>query len=142
MATTAHTRPTSPRSRLTVLQGRRAAATAGALAQAAPAQTAEPAPQEDRRAPLRLVSDHDAQSILVAGSDARRRSNLLALLSARLPEGTRFTEAAATWEVLEHAPSSRMVMLAGDLEGSTTESVMHLLGNRHPQLPVLALGEA
>lgn len=133
MATTAQIRHTG-HSRLTVLQGRHAPA--------ALAATAEPAPQEDRRAPLRLVSDQDAQSILVAGSDARRRSNLLALLSARLPEGTRFTEAAATWEVLEHAPSSRMVMLAGDLEGSTTESVMHLLGNRHPQLPVLALGEA
>lgn len=131
MATTAQIRPTG-HSRLTVLQGRHAAGAVAAVA--------EPAPQEERRAPLRLVGDQDAQSILVAGSDARRRGNLLALLSARLPEGTRFTEAAATWELLEHAPSSRMVMLAGDLEGSTTESVMHLLGNRHPQLPVLALG--
>ncbi len=121
MATTAHSPHAPERSRLTLLQG------AGAL-------------KEDRRAPLRLVSDRDAQCILVAGSDARRRGNLLALLSARLPEGTRFTEAAATWEVLEHAPSSRMVMLAGELDGCSTESVMHLIGNRHPQLPVLALG--
>ncbi len=94
---------------------------------------------KERPAPLRLV--HQArQSILIAGRDARRRSNLLAELSARLPEGTHFEEATATWEVLEHAPHSRMVMLAGDVEGSSTESVMHLLGNRHPQLPVLALG--
>jgi hypothetical protein len=96
---------------------------------------------EDRRTPLRLVRDHAARSILVAGSDARRRSKLLAQLTARLPEGTVFQEATATWEVLEHAPSSRMVMIAGHVEGSSTESVMHLLGNRHPQLPVLAFGE-
>lgn len=101
---------------------------------------ADQEPQE-RRAPLRLVREHAARSILVAGSDARRRSKLLAQLTARLPEGTLFQEATATWEVLEHAPSSRMVMLAGSVEGSSTESVMHLLGNRHPQLPVLALGE-
>lgn len=85
---------------------------------------------------------HDRQGILVAASDETRRSKLLRELSQRLPEGTRFTEAAATWEVLEQAPRSRMVMLAGELEGSSAESVIHLLGNRHPQLPVLALGAA
>jgi hypothetical protein len=90
---------------------------------------------------LRLLQGQaQDRSILIAGSDERRRSNLRASLSARMPEGTRFTEATATWELLEHAPSSRMVMLAGEIEGSSTESVMHLLGNRHPQLPVLALG--
>lgn len=122
MATTAQTPHAS---RLQVLQG-------GVPGQDAP---------EDRRAPLRLVRDHAARSILVAGSDARRRGKLLAQLTARLPEGTIFQEASATWEVLEHAPSSRMVMLAGGVEGSSTESVMHLICNRHPQLPVLAFGE-
>jgi hypothetical protein len=119
------TAQTSQASRLTVLQG-------GMPLQDAP---------EDRRAPLRLVREHAARSILVAGSDARRRNKLLAQLTARLPEGTIFQEATATWEVLEHAPSSRMVMLAGDVEGRSTESVMHLICNRHPQLPVLAFGE-
>lgn len=100
------------------------------------------APQaHERRTPLRLVGE-EASSILVASSDARRRSTLLQELSQRMPEGTRFQEAAATWEVLEHAPSSRMVMLAGELDGSSAESVMHLLGKRHPQLPVLALSAA
>lgn len=124
MATTAQTPRAARRSQLTVLQGH------SPLAQE----------REDRRAPLRLVRERDAQSILIASSDPRRRSSLRAELSARMPEGTSFTEAAATWEVLEHAPNSRMVMLAGELDGNSTESVMHLLGNRHPQLPVLALG--
>lgn len=96
---------------------------------------------ETSRPRLRLLQGQaQDRSILIAGGDERRRSSLLASLSARMPEGTRFTEARATWELLEHAPSSRMVMLAGEIEGSSTESVMHLLGNRHPQLPVLALG--
>jgi hypothetical protein len=138
--TTAQTSRASRHSRLTLLQAPHAAPAAGALATAAPVSDAELAPPEQRRAPLRLVDEREAQCILVAGSDAQRRRNLVALLSARLPEGTRFTEATATWEVLEHAPSSRMVMLAGELDGSSTESVMHLIGNRHPQLPVLALG--
>jgi hypothetical protein len=135
MATTAQLLHASPRSKLKLLHGRGARAAATALASA-------PGPEatsQDRPAPLRLVH-HARRSILIAGSDARRRSSLLADLSARLPEGTHFEEATATWEVLEHAPHSRMVMLAGEVEGSSTESVMHLLGNRHPQLPVLALG--
>lgn len=94
--------------------------------------------QSPDRAPLRLISK-DRASILVAASDPARRRSMLQELAQRLPQGTSFKEAAAAWEVLEQAPSSRMVMLAGELEGSSVESVMHLLGNRHPQLPVLAL---
>jgi len=63
-------------------------------------------------------------------------------LTERMPEGTSIREADATWQVLEHAPSSRLVMIAGEIEGSSPESVMHLLGSRHPQLPVVALGAA
>lgn len=134
MATTAYTPRASQRSGLTLLHGRTPQAQASALAQATPIE-------DGHRAPLHLVGDQaHRQSILVAGSDERRRSSLLRQLSARLPEGTCIKEASATWEVLEHAPSSRMVMLAGGLDGSSAESVMHLLGNRHPQLPVLALG--
>lgn len=91
------------------------------------------------RPTLRLVEDRP-RSILVAGGDADRRRALLADLAERLPAGTCFQEAEARWEVLEHAPSSRMVMLAGDLEGSPPESVMHMLGSRHPRLPVVTLG--
>lgn len=63
-------------------------------------------------------------------------------LAERMPEGTSIREAEATWQVLQHAASSRLVMIAGDVEGSSPESVMHLLGSRHPQLPVVALGAA
>jgi succinyl-CoA synthetase alpha subunit len=90
---------------------------------------------------LRLVHD-EGRSILIAGGDPERRSALVQELSQRLPAGTCFEQVDATWEMLERAPSSRMVMLAGELDGSSPESAMHLLGSRHPRLPVVALGEA
>jgi hypothetical protein len=79
---------------------------------------------------------------LIAGGDAKRRDSLIRELAQRMPAGTSFEQAVATWEVLERAPSSRLVMLAGELDDGSSESVMHLLGNRHPRLPVVALGEA
>lgn len=78
--------------------------------------------------------------ILVAGADADRRAAVLRDLSEALPEDTQFGEAGAAWEVLEQAPSSGVVMLAGDLDEVTAESLMHVLGHRHPSLPVVALG--
>jgi hypothetical protein len=93
------------------------------------------------RSHLRLV--HDARrSILVAGGDSARRDTLIRELAERMPAGTSFEQAEATWEVLERAPSSKLVMLAGELDDGSSESVMHLLGNRHPRLPVVALGDA
>ena len=92
-----------------------------------------------KRPPLRLVPD-PPRDILLAGGDAVRRDALVRELSQRLPEGTPIRQAEATWQVLEQAPSSRLVMLAGELEGTSAESVMHMLGSRHPQLPVVALG--
>lgn len=126
MATPAQLTSPPRRARLRLLQGRGG-------------RTSAKTPAQSERSPLRLVRREREDSILVAGSDAERRSTLLRELSERLPKGTRFEEATATWEVLERAPSSRIVMLAGDLDGSSPESVMHLLGNRHPLLPVLAL---
>jgi hypothetical protein len=78
--------------------------------------------------------------ILVAGADADRRAAVLRDLSEALPDDTQFGEAGAAWEVLEQAPSSGVVMLAGDLDEVTAESLMHVLGHRHPSLPVVALG--
>lgn len=78
--------------------------------------------------------------ILVAGADAERRATVLRNLSEALPRETQFGEAEAAWEVLEQAPSSGVVMLAGDLDEATAESVMHVLGHRYPSLPVVALG--
>ena len=78
--------------------------------------------------------------ILVAGADAEQRAAVLRDLSESLPDDTPFGEAGAAWEVLEQAPSSGVVMLAGDLDEVTAESLMHVLGHRHPSLPVVALG--
>jgi len=44
------------------------------------------------------------------------------------------------WEVLAHAPSSRIVILSGELDDAPAESLMHTLGHRHPGLPVVSLG--
>jgi hypothetical protein len=78
--------------------------------------------------------------ILVAGADPEQRAAVLRDLSEALPADTQFGEAGAAWEVLEQAPSSGVVMLAGDLNEVTAESLMHVLGHRHPSLPVVALG--
>lgn len=96
---------------------------------------------ESFRPRLRLVGE-PPRDILVAGGDAQRRGTLVRELAERMPQGTSIREAEATWQVLEQAPSSRLVMIAGDIEGSSPESMMHLLGSRHPQLPVVALGAA
>jgi hypothetical protein len=78
--------------------------------------------------------------ILVAGSNAAQRAAVLRDLTETLPADTPFEEANGVSEVLEQAPSSGVVMLAGDLDDASVESVMHLLGARHPRLPVIALG--
>lgn len=78
--------------------------------------------------------------ILVAGADPDQRAAVLQELSEALPSNTQFGEARAAWEVLEQAPSSGVVMLTGDLAEVTAESLMHVLGHRHPSLPVVALG--
>jgi hypothetical protein len=78
--------------------------------------------------------------ILVAGADPQQRAAVLHDLSEALPPDTQLGEAGAMWEVLEQAPSSTVVMLAGDLEEVSAESLMHMLGSRHPSLPVVALG--
>jgi hypothetical protein len=78
--------------------------------------------------------------ILVASADPERRAAVLRDLSEALPADTQFGEAGAAWEVLKQAPSSGVVMLAGDLQEVTAESLMHVLGDRHPSLPVVALG--
>jgi hypothetical protein len=77
--------------------------------------------------------------ILVVGADAGRRATLLRELMATLPSNTAFEEAGEVWEVLQHAPSSGVVMLTGDLQDVSAESLMNLLGNRHPRLPVVTL---
>jgi hypothetical protein len=78
--------------------------------------------------------------ILVAGADPERRAAVLRDLSQELPSDTQFGEAGAVSEVLAQAPSSGVVMLAGELDEGSAESLMQVLGDRHPSLPVVALG--
>lgn len=98
------------------------------------------APQHERRAAARRAAAKARARILVAGADPEQRAAVLQELSEALPNDTQFGEARAAWEVLEQAPSSGVVMLAGDLAEVTAESLMHVLGHRHPSLPVVALG--
>jgi len=79
------------------------------------------------------------QSVLIAGDDDQRRAVLRSELAISLAAQTQFVEANAAWEVLQRAPSSRMVVLVGDLKDISADSLTRLLGRRHPELPVLTL---
>ena len=92
-------------------------------------------------APREIVPGRPALTVLVAGADAYRRAILRAELASTLPRMTRFCEAEEVAQVLEHAADSRLVVLAGDLRDAEAESLMRLLGQRHPQLPVVCLDE-
>ena len=86
-------------------------------------------------APIRKASSSGV--ILLAGSDAEQRATLREEIEGTLTRRTRFAEADAISEVLENAPFSRLVVLVGDLEDAEADSLMRLLGQRHPQLPVV-----
>jgi hypothetical protein len=87
------------------------------------------------------ASDNHTPHVLVAGADADTRARMLAELRDLLPAGTRFAQASETWEVIACAPTSSMVVLAGDLGEVSGGAVMRLLGRRYPTLPVLAVAE-
>jgi hypothetical protein len=77
--------------------------------------------------------------VLVAGRDASRRVAMTEEFGRTMAAGTKFVHASALWEVLVQAGSSRMVILSGDLDEVSTESLMRMLGHRYPALPVVAL---
>jgi hypothetical protein len=85
---------------------------------------------------LRLL--HNSH-VLIAGADSLQRASLLDELSRSMPSDTPFTEASAISEVLERAPGSRMVVLSGDLDDASAETLVHLLGHRHPRLPIVSI---
>lgn len=111
-------------------------------------------------APLRLAegsggeqNDHPAEhgglvglarraDVLLAGASEDRRRKLMSDLSRTLTPRTRFREASVAWEVLQQAPTSRMVVLTGDLDDISAESLTRLLARRHPLLPVLTLDQS
>lgn len=92
-------------------------------------------------APREIVPGEPSLTVLVAGADAYRRAILRAELASTLPRMTRFCEAEEVAQVLKHAADSRLVVLAGDLQDAEAESLMRLLGQRHPQLPVVSLDD-
>lgn len=81
----------------------------------------------------------DSLSVLVAGGDADQRAAVLGDLSETMPDGTTFNEASTCWEVLAQATGNRMVILSGDLDDAPSKSLMQMLGQRHPSLPVVSL---
>jgi hypothetical protein len=98
---------------------------------------------DSRRPALWVVPDGGRESAphvastLLAGADEHARATLRAELGATLPSRTRWDEADDVAGVLERAAHSRMVILAGDLDDADAESLMRLLGRRHPELPVI-----
>lgn len=92
------------------------------------------------RGDLRLVSGRDS-AILVAGADPARRAAVMGELVRELPASTLFEEAIDACTVLERAPSSRTVIVVGDLIDATSEAITQMLGHRDPQLPVVAVGQ-
>jgi hypothetical protein len=76
--------------------------------------------------------------VLIAGADADQRADVLEQLSRTMPDSTRFEQAEAFWEVLAQAPRSRIVILSGELDERSAESMLHTLGHRHPDLPVVS----
>ena len=69
----------------------------------------------------------------------RRRDAIRRELIVALAPGTPFGEASKVWEVLQQAPQSGVVMLAGDLQDASAQALMSLLEHRHPRLPIVVL---
>ena len=77
--------------------------------------------------------------VLIAGRDASKRAQVRRDLDEVMPPGTRFEELGTFWEVLARAPASRMVIVSGEVDELPAESMLHTLGHRHPDLPVVSL---
>lgn len=79
--------------------------------------------------------------VLLAGGAQAARTAVLSDLAESMPPSTSFEQADAIWEVLARAPQSKMVILSGELEGIPAQSLMQMLGHRHPEVPVVCLDE-
>lgn len=101
--------------------------------------------QRRRRPELRVVAGEGAEPerhvarVLLAGGDAHERALLRAEFGATLAPRTRWVETDDVAGTLERAAHSRMVILAGDLEDADAESLLRMLGRRHPELPVISV---
>ncbi|HWG07607.1 MAG TPA: hypothetical protein VN672_01225 [Solirubrobacteraceae bacterium] len=79
------------------------------------------------------------RAILVAGGAPADREAVLRDLRESMPRSTVFEQAGALWEVVARASQSSMVVFSGELDEIPAESLMRLLANRHPELPVVTL---
>jgi hypothetical protein len=103
-----------------------------------------------RRSPLRLLGsagtplapEPQQRPVLLAGGDRSARTAVLSDLAGSMPPSTSFEQAEAIWEVLARAPQSKMVILSGELEGIPAQSLMQMLGHRHPEVPVVCIDDA
>jgi DNA-binding NtrC family response regulator len=79
---------------------------------------------------------------MIVGADPARRAALRDQLTHTMPTGTLFEELSTLSQVLDRAPLSRMVILSGRLEDISARSLMRMLSQRYPRLPVVSLDTA
>lgn len=105
---------------------------------------ARPAPAERAAtAPTLRLHGRAAQRVrpvLLAGGDVAAREAVRHDLAHSMSPDTVIEQVGAVWEVLARAGDSRVVIISGELEDVSAESLMQMLAHRHPGLPVVCLG--
>jgi hypothetical protein len=89
------------------------------------------------RAELELVGV--GARVVVADGDGPRRAALLDELTQKMPERTRFVEAATVEQAHEFATDSRMVVIGGAVHGASASALARSLQRRYPELHVVDL---
>lgn len=77
--------------------------------------------------------------MLLAGGDLAAREAVRRDLARTMSPETVIEQASAVWEVLARAAESSVVILSGTLEELSAESMLALLAQRHPGLPVVSV---
>jgi hypothetical protein len=101
-----------------------------------PGARADAAERDSSLRPTRRRAPQAAAQVLIAGRDPAARDQVLHEI---MPAQTRFLQSGTFWEVLVHAPDSRIVILSGELDDVPAESLLHTLAHRHPDLPVVSI---
>jgi hypothetical protein len=93
---------------------------------------------------LRLLASPEPSKnpVLVAGGDDGARAAVLGDLATTMPPSTVFEQAGAIWELLVRAPKCSMVIVSGELEEIPAQSLMQMLVQRSPEVPVVCLDAA
>jgi hypothetical protein len=94
----------------------------------------------DKAARLQAPAAVEA-SVLILGEDPLVRAHVRNELTELMPDAS-FAESGTFWEALVLAPSSRLVILSGEVGELSAEELMHALAHRHPDLPVVSLEPA